>query len=244
MKKSGFKNKLSYQQNIIQNNDENQGKKKRKRNVIRHNPPYSMNVKTNIGKVFFKLLHMHFPKTHKFYKIFNKNTVKLSYSRMRNMACITASYNKTILRLNIQDYGYNYRKMSECPMQSKCLTPNIINEATVTSNTDIVEKIYFGLCETSFKNRYRNHTRSFRLQSYSKDTELSKYVWELKKENKMPFIKCRILRKVSAKTRFNYCKLYLMELEFESEIKSEFVSKCRKQNKLLIKSLSLKDSMD
>ena len=195
MKKSGFKNRLSYQQNIIQNNDENQGKKKQKRNVIRYSPPYSMNVKTNIGKVFFKLLHMHFPKTHKFYKIFNKNTVKLSYSRMRNMACITASHNKSILRPNIESYGCNYRKMSECPMQNKCLTPNIIYQATVTSNTNIVEKIYFGLCETSFKERYRNLTRSFRLQSYSKDTELSKYVWELKNENKIPFIKWRNLKK-------------------------------------------------
>ena len=85
--------------------------------------------------------------------------------------------------------------MSECPMQNKCLTPNIIYQATVTSNTNIVEKIYFGLCETSFKERYRNLTRSFRLQSYSKDTELSKYVWELKNENKIPFIKWRNLKK-------------------------------------------------
>ena len=35
---------------------------------------FSINMKTNIGKVFFKLLRKHFPKTHKFYKIFNKNT--------------------------------------------------------------------------------------------------------------------------------------------------------------------------
>ena len=58
-------------------------------------------------------------------------------------------------------------------MQNKCLTPNIIYKAKVINNTNIVEKIYFGLCETSFKERYCNHTRSFRLQSYSKDTELS-----------------------------------------------------------------------
>ena len=91
MKKSAFQNKLSYQQNSIRNNDEHQEKKKRKGNVIWYNPPYSINVKANIGKVFFKLLHKHFPKTHKFYKIFNKNTVKLSYSSMRNMASIITS---------------------------------------------------------------------------------------------------------------------------------------------------------
>ena len=93
------------------------------------------------------------------------------------MASIIASHNKTILRPNIQDYGCNCSKKNERPMQNKCLTPNIIYEATFTNNTHIVEKIYFRLCETSFKERYRNHTRSFRLQIYRKDTELSKYVW-------------------------------------------------------------------
>ena len=95
-----------------------------------------------------------------------------------------------VLRLNIQDYGCSCRKKNECTMQNKCLTPNIIYEATITNNTDIVEKIYFRLCKTSYKKRYCNHTRSFRLQSYSDDTELSKYVCELKIENKIPFIKC------------------------------------------------------
>ena len=85
------------------------------------------------------------------------------------------------------------------------------------------------------------------LQSHSKDTKLSKYVWELKKENKIPFIKWRILKKVYA--RFHYCKLCLMEklyinnsIEVERLLnkKSEFVSKCRHQNKLLIKKCVIK----
>ena len=126
------------------------------------------------------------------------------------------------------------------------MTPNIIYKAKVTNNTDIVEKIYVKLCETSFKEKNHNHTRPFRLQSYSKDTQLSKYVWELKNENKISFIKWRILR-------FNYCKLCWMEkLYINNSIgderllnkKSEFVSKCRHQNKLWINSVSLKESMD
>ena len=96
-------------------------------------------------------------------------------------------------------------------MQNKCFTPNIVYEATVTHNVDIVEKIDFGLCETSFKKRYSNHTKSFRLKKYSKETELSKYVWELKRKNKTTIIKWRILRKIHAKPRFNFCKMCLME---------------------------------
>ena len=98
-------------------------------------------MKTNIGKVVFKLLHKHFRKTHKFYKIFNKNNVKLTYSSMLNMASIIASHNKVILRPNTQDYGCNFRKKSKCPMQNKCLTPSIIYEAAVPNNNDIFEKI-------------------------------------------------------------------------------------------------------
>ena len=55
-------------------------KKNRKRKIIWFNPPYSKSVQTNIGKTFLRQLQKHFPKNHKFHKIFNKNTVKVSYS--------------------------------------------------------------------------------------------------------------------------------------------------------------------
>ena len=45
-----------------------------------------MNVETNIGKTFLKLIDKHFPKTNKFHKIFNKNNVKVSYSCLPNIA--------------------------------------------------------------------------------------------------------------------------------------------------------------
>ena len=65
----------------------------------------------------------------------------------------------------------------------------------------------------------------------------------------MPFITWRILKKVYAKPRFSYCKLCLMEkLYINNSIgderllneKSEFVSKCRQQKKLLIKKCVIK----
>ena len=37
----GFQHKLLYQENVINNIDDNQEKKKRKRNIIWYNPPYS-----------------------------------------------------------------------------------------------------------------------------------------------------------------------------------------------------------
>ena len=76
LKNSGYKTKLQYQQP----KENNQNKKKRKRNIIWFNPPYSKSVKTNIGRIFIKLISKHFPPNQKFVKIFNKSTIKLSYS--------------------------------------------------------------------------------------------------------------------------------------------------------------------
>ena len=38
---------------------------------------------------------------------------------------------------------------------------------------------YYGLTEGPFKTRYNGHTRSFRRERYRRETELSKYVWDL-----------------------------------------------------------------
>ena len=58
-------------------------------------PPYAMNVKTNIGKEFFKLLNKHFPLNNELNKLFNKNTVKLSYSCTKNMDAIITAHNNS-----------------------------------------------------------------------------------------------------------------------------------------------------
>ena len=57
----------------------------RGRNIIWFNPPFSSNVKTNVEKLFLNLLRKHFPRHHKYYKLFNENDVKISYSCMPNI---------------------------------------------------------------------------------------------------------------------------------------------------------------
>ena len=63
--------KLNYTE---ENNEIKQ--KSRKRNILWFNPPYSISVKTNIGKLFRCLKNKNFPPIHKYRKIFNRNTVK------------------------------------------------------------------------------------------------------------------------------------------------------------------------
>ena len=154
--KSGYKHKLKYQANT----DTANNKKQRKRNIIWFNPPYSKNVKTNIGKLFLNLIKKHFPPHHKFHKLLNKNTVKISYSCTRNIKTIINSHNAKILfpKKSTEQRTCNCLNKVNCPLEQKCLTTNIVYKAKVTSsNQNYQEKVYFGLCKTTFKKRYSNH---------------------------------------------------------------------------------------
>ena len=63
LKNSGYSAPLSFTQR-------RPPKRQRKRNIIWFNPPYSKNVKTNIGKIFIKLINKHFPRSSDLHKIF------------------------------------------------------------------------------------------------------------------------------------------------------------------------------
>ena len=89
---SGHHQKLEFQQEQA-----NQRRRTRKRNIIWFNLPYKDIVSTDVGKRFFYLLEKHFPPRHRLHKIFNRNTIKLSNSCTTNMAGILSSHNKKIL---------------------------------------------------------------------------------------------------------------------------------------------------
>ena len=146
---SGYKHKLKYQANT----DTTNKKKERKRNIIWFNPPYSKTVKTNIGKLFLNLLKKHFPSHHKFHKLFNKNTVKISFSCTRNLKTFVNSHNTKILfpKKSTEQRTCNCLNKVNCPLEEKCLTTNIVYKAKVTSsNQNYQEIVYFGSCQTTF----------------------------------------------------------------------------------------------
>ena len=95
LRKSGYTHKLEFrpppQEPATQ-------KRKRRRNVVWFNPPYNKNVRTNIGKEFISLINRSFPAGHKLRKIFNRNTVKLSYSCMPNVKQLIDGHNKAVLQ--------------------------------------------------------------------------------------------------------------------------------------------------
>lgn len=240
---SGYEHKLEFsppstQQQIVRN---------RKRNIIWYNPPYSKTVQTNIGKIFFKLIDEEFNSNHNLHKIFNRNTIKLSYSCMDNITKAINSHNQKLLSCpeqNNVDTGCNCRDKSICPLPDKCLTQSVIYQASVTTTNNIKPiATYVGLTENKFKTRYNNHKTTFNNISKRHSTELSSYIWELKETNISYNIKWNILshaRPYSKNSR--KCKLCTLEkyyIIFRPDMatlnkRSELISTCRHSKKHLL----------
>ena len=83
LNRNGYTTKLEYN-----NQQSNDSTRNRKRNIIWFNPPYSKSVSTNVAKKFLHLIDKHFPRDNNLHKIFNRNTVKVSYSCTQNMSQI------------------------------------------------------------------------------------------------------------------------------------------------------------
>ena len=88
-----------------------------------YNPPSNSSVKTNLGRKFLNIVDKCFPKNHPLHKIFNRHTLKLSYSCMPNMKSIIASHNKTLL----SDYT---------PPQHSNLQVNLTSNVTAERKTN------------------------------------------------------------------------------------------------------------
>ena len=62
-----------------------------KRQIVWFNCPYSAILKTNVGKIFMRLVDKHFSRHHKYYKLFNRNNIRLSYSCNSKMNNVTGN---------------------------------------------------------------------------------------------------------------------------------------------------------
>ena len=95
--KSGFKYRLNYTDNRLTKPPSTSNKRKRTRKIIFFNPPFCESVKTNIGREFLKLVDKHFPNSHCYHNLFNRKTLKISYSCMHNIRSIIQAHNRRIL---------------------------------------------------------------------------------------------------------------------------------------------------
>ncbi|XP_014780528.1 GATA zinc finger domain-containing protein 14-like, partial [Octopus bimaculoides] len=101
------------------------------RSILWYTPPFSLNTK-NLAKSFLKILDSNFPRQHKYHSIFNRSTLKLSYSTTPSFESIIATSNKHKLSLYYQNsHNYNYGNTST----QRTHIPNI-DIHMCTSNTD------------------------------------------------------------------------------------------------------------
>ena len=249
LRKSGYSYTLKFnppqQQSPESTNTE---KKKRQRNIIWFNPPFSKNVQTNIGKEFLNLIKKCFPPNHKLRKLFNRNNLKLSYSCSPNIKQIIDGHNKTILRQNTQpkesttNKSCNCREPSKCPLKGECLVKDVVYQATVSTAESL--ETYIGLTATEFKTRWRNHQMSFKHENKRNDTELSKHLWLLKDQKKDFSISWKILAKAKSYTnltkRCNLCNTEKFYILYKPDMatlnkRNELLSTCRHKRKFLLK---------
>ena len=134
---------------------------------------------------------------------------------MPNMGAIISSHNAKVLSPEPLTAppatSCNCRRPAQCPLNGECKISCIVYKATVTAPNKPAMS-YFGLTEGEFKYRYNNHTHSFRHEGSTKDTELSKYLWELKGQDIEGEVKWSIVhRAASYKCGSRRCDLCLSE---------------------------------
>ena len=244
LRESGYNPNLNFQTRP-------KAKRKRNRKIIWFNPPFNKSVSTNIAKKFLLLLDKHFPRNNPLHKIFNRNNVKVSYSCTENISKIIkrTSKNKMKAKKDVLP-KCNCRDRNHCPLDGNCQVESVVYKC-VASTLNETDKAYIGLTEGTWKQRSYKHSLSFRNKKYENSTTLSKHVWEQKLENRQPNLKWSIL--ATAPAYSNISKRCLLCLREKIEIisypiqenllnkRSELISKCRHQNKFLMKNYDSKD---
>ena len=195
-------------------------------------------MQTNVAKSFLKLIDKHFPRSNKLHKIFNRNNIKVSYSCTENVDRIIKSHNKKVSSPPLTEPPpCNCRVKTNCPLNNNCRVSSVVYKCEVTApNTE--KKVYIGLTERDFKQRYNSHKQSFNNKKYSNSTTLSTYIWKLKETQHLtPTLHWSIIKRVKSYSNSSkscpLCleeKLQIMEYPYKKELlnkRTEIISKCR-----------------
>lgn len=241
LKNAGYNTEIKY----VENKEKTERKRKRQRNILWFNPPWNDAVSTNVAAKFLAIVDKHFKHT-PLGKRLNRNTVKVSYSCMPNIAAAISSHNHRAsnpLPPNNNQGGCNCRGGSKnCVLDGQCKTSSIVYKCVVTEGNN--EKQYIGLTANSFKERYTQHKASMKHENLAHSTALSAHIWDLKKEGKSPTLSWSIVKRAPAYSKETQnCQLCLSEKTFillanektSLNKRKEILSKCRHRDKWLLK---------
>ena len=138
----------------------------------------------------------------------------------------------------------NCRNKEACPLQGNCLIDSIIYRGNITTSNKNDENNYIGLTENQFKGRERYHHHTFQKEEKKSSTQLSNYMWYLKKEkNTIANVTYSVIEKTypykNGNKRCPLClaeKYHVIFQPFKKLNKrSEMISKCRHGNKFYLK---------
>ena len=226
----------------------------RSRRVTYFNPPFSLNVETNVGKEFLRIIKS-FPRSNVLSPIVNSNTIKISYRTLQNMGGEISRHDNNILggleETPAPRCNCRAANKPRCPLPNYCTVSCVVYRALVTNEVDNSVATYTGLTENPFKLRVRKHEadiRSFKPHdpdNHSSGTRLSRHCGQLAASSIPYTITWSILKET--KTAFNpstgFCKLCSMEkfyIMFKPEdatlnLRSEFFSHCRHKERHLLR---------
>ena len=256
LRKSGYDHKLEYSDRSGNMSKEPRRNRTRSRRVTYFNPPFSLNIETNVGKEFLKIIKS-FPRTNILSPIVNSNTIKISYRTLQNMSGEISRHNKKLLdeveEAPAPTCNCRAANKPRCPLPGSCTVSCVVYRALVTNEADNSVETYTGLTEGPIKLRARGHESDIKNykpndpDKHKSGTRLSRHCGQLAANNIPYNINWSILKET--KTAFNpntgFCKLCSMEkylIMFKPEdatlnLRSEFFNHCRhKQRHLLRKS--------
>ena len=262
LKHSGFNEDFRYLNENITNEttkennnyDQKNKNKNRKRKIIWFNPPFCKLANIDVGKYFLRLIDKHFKQDNVLHKIFNRKTLKISYSCTKNISQIINSHNNELInkfrnRVNNNNNNNNNKKTecncksrSDCPMDGLCNSDNVVYQAIIYPKENINDKKYYiGVSSTNFKIRYGNHKFSFSQEHQKNQTALSKHYWGLKVKGLTPEIQWSILKRsstpISFDSRCNLCleeKIHILLFPEPKKLlnkRNELIARCRHRAK-------------
>ena len=244
--KSGHPTDLKYSLKPAQKSKK---KKRNQRTVSWFNPPFNLDVKTNLGKQFFTLCADHFGKPGPL-KFLNKNTVKLSYCTMGNAKAIFNSHNKKVLSDKPKTKKPCKCNKTYAGVARTCTIPDICNETDVVYAARVTEdgirghSTYYGLTMNPLKHRVNAHLRSFEEGNNQGKTKLSRHILDIRERGSKFDVKWTVERRRKHWTGGKGCSLCLGEktmILFNKEPdmlnqRKELFSTCRHQHEHRIES--------
>ena len=111
----------------------------------------TQNVKTNISKVFIKLVKKHFLKSNKYNQLFNLNTLRPSYCCTTNVGNIIKQHNCKVLSKTNDNNNRkcNWKSKPNFPLSGGCLAECLEYKVVSTTSNNIF--VYYGLLKGSSK---------------------------------------------------------------------------------------------